>query len=114
MSLIDNAIKHFSDSADSQLHKVDVPEWDGAVWFKSVSSMNGMMYQKYFAAISQPGFESLVDILILRAREESGVKMFRPSDKKTLMSNVSPDVITTIVNNMSSIDNAEGEAVKKS
>ena len=114
MSLLDNAIKHFCESADTELHKVEVPEWEGSVWFKSVSSMNGTLYQKYYDAISQPGFESLVDILILRARTEQGLKMFKPSDKKTLMAQVAPDVITTIINNMSAVDNAEGEAVKKS
>ena len=113
MSLLDNAIKHFSESADAELHKIDVPEWDGSVWFKSVSSMNGLAYQKYYSAISQPGFESLVDILILRARTEEGLKMFRPSDKKTLMGQVAPDIITTIINNMSAVDNVEGEGVKK-
>jgi hypothetical protein len=113
-SILDNAIKHFSESADHELHKVDVPEWDGAVWFKAVSSMNGSMYQKYFKAVGTSDFESLVDVLILRARKEDGLKMFLPSDKKALMGRVSPDVITSIVNGMASIDNQEAESVKKS
>ena len=114
MSLLDNAISHFGESADTELHKIDVPEWEGSVWFKCVSSMNGIQYQKYFKAAQQSDFESLVDVLILRARKEDGLKMFTTADKKTLMHSVSPDVITSVVNNMSSIDNAESDAVKKS
>lgn len=113
MSLLDNAIKHFSESADHELHKVEVPEWDGAVYFKAVSSMNGTQYQRYFKAISQSDFESLVDVLILRARTESGTKMFTGADKKKLMGAVSPEVVTGIINKMAVIDNEEQEEVKK-
>ncbi|GAG12431.1 unnamed protein product [marine sediment metagenome] len=114
MSLLDNAIKHFSESADTELHKIDIPEWDGAIWFKSVAGMNGAMYQRYFKAIQNTDFESLVDVVILRSREEAGVKMFKPNDKKALMAQVSPDVITSIINKMSAVDAEVQEEVKKS
>lgn len=114
MSLLDNAVKHFSDSQSDELLKVDVEEWGGSIYFKPLSSMNGMAYQKYYEAIRKEGFESLVDVLVLRARDEQGMKMFRPSDRKKLMGQVAPDVITKTVNAMSELDNIEAEAVKKS
>jgi hypothetical protein len=114
MSLLDNAIKHFSESADHELHKVDVPEWDGAVWFKVVASMNGIAYQQYFKAATDASYESLVDVLILRARKEDGLKMFTRADKKKIMGAVSPEVVTRVVNEMSTADNQDTEEVKKS
>lgn len=113
MSLLDNAIRHFAESVDNELFKVDVPEWDGAVWFKAVSSMNGVAYQQYYKAVSDPGFDSLVEVLILRSRKEDGTRMFTRADRTKLMNNVSPDVVTRIVNEMSAIDNTQAEAVKK-
>ena len=114
MTLLDNAISHFGESADTTLHKIDVSEWDGEIWFKVVSSMNGVQYQKFLQAAQKADFEALVDILILRARQQDGLKLFTTADKKKLMGQVSPDVVTSIVNSMSSVDNAEAEAVKKS
>ena len=114
MSLLDNAIKHFSESADHELHKVDVPEWDGAVWFKTVSGMTGMEYQRYFKAVSTSDYEAMVDSLILRARREDGIKMFTQGDKKKLMGGVDHDVITDIFTRMSAVDNADSVEVKKS
>ena len=114
MSLLDNAIEHFGNSVDAELRKVDVPEWNGSVWFKVVSSMNGTQYQQYFKAAQKADFDSLVDILILRAKCEDGTKMFTQADRKTLMYKVAPDVITSIVNAMTAIDTTESEGVKKS
>ena len=114
MSLLDNAIEHFGHSADAELRTVDVPEWNGAVWFKVVSSMNGTQYQQYFKAAQKADFESLVDVLILRARCEDGKKMFTQADRKSLMFKVAPDVITSIINAMTAIDSTESEGVKKS
>jgi hypothetical protein len=114
MSLLDNAVKHFSDNQTGELLTIEIDEWEGSIYFKPISAMNGLAYQKYFEAIQRSGFESLVDVLILRARTESGAKMFKPSDKKQLMSVVAPDVITKTVNAMSEMDNVEAEATKKS
>ena len=112
-SILDNAVKHFTESAGDALYEIEVSEWESSVWFKPVSSMNGMQYQKYFAAAVKQDYESLVDVLILRARSESGTKMFTPADRKALMGKVSPEVVTSIVNRMSAVDNAESDEVKK-
>jgi hypothetical protein len=113
-SILDNAMRHFSESADTELHELAVTEWGESVWFKSVSSMNGLQYQKFVAAAQKSDFEGLVDIFLLRARKEDGTRMFNTGDKKALMNSVSPDMITGIVNRMSAIDNQDAEAVKKS
>jgi hypothetical protein len=113
MSLLDNAIKHFSESADHELHKIEVQEWEGAIWFKSIQGMTGGEYQRYSSAVKKQDYDSMVDALILRARKEDGLKMFTPGDKKKLMGPVDPDVIISIFTKMTAIDNEEAEEVKK-
>jgi hypothetical protein len=112
MSLLDNAVAHFS-GVDATLHKVHVDEWDGDVWFKASASMSGVQYNKFQKYIQQADYEALVEILILRARNEDGTKMFTGADRKTLMYRVSPDVVNTVVTNMFAVDTQENDAVKK-
>jgi hypothetical protein len=114
MSILDNAMKHFSESADHELHKIDVPEWEDVIWFKAIQGMTGAEYQRYSSTVRTQDYSSMVDALILRARKEDGLKMFTPNDKKKLMGPVDPDVIISIFTKMTSIDNEVAEEVKKS
>lgn len=113
MSILENAVKHFGESADQTMHSIDVPEWDETIYFKSVSAMNGLQYDKYIKSAQEQNFSALVDVLILRARDKDGLKMFKGPDKKLLMGQVSPDVITRIVTQMTSVDNTDEAEEKK-
>ena len=91
--------------------KITHPEL-GDIYFKPQKAMNASEYNVFLKAAQDLTFESMVDILVLRARKEDGLKMFKPADKNTLMSVVSADDIQTLVNMMFEAD-GEGEVDAK-
>ena len=111
--VLEKAQAHRTEAGDHSLHKIDVDEWGSSIWFKAVSSMDGNQYQQYFQTAQRQDYEGLVDLLLLRARKEDGLKMFGLADKAEMMATAMPSVVTTIVRQMSAVDNARAESEKK-
>lgn len=68
---------------------------------------------KYLPLMHQNKIEGYVELIIYRALNEDGTKMFKPKDKNDLMVNVDPGVLTDIGNIILGVDDASQETAEK-
>lgn len=107
MSVIANAKTHFKTKLTDKLESIEVPEWETTVYFKGSATLK---QTEEVVALHRENkvAEALAAVLISRALNEDGTKMFTIADKFDLMNSVDPEVITTVA---SHILNSEPEAV---
>lgn len=105
MSVLDNARNHYKAQLAGGLNKLEVPEWDTTVYFKSAVTFQ--QQQKIFEYTQKGNLvEAMVETLMQRALTEDGKKMFNFADRVTLMNEVDPSIIIRIV---SEINNTKPE-----
>ena len=95
MSILDNVKAHF-DKLETRL--IEVPEWDTVIYCTPFTMAEKKSLRKFAKG---DDFEFMVRTLILKALDKDGNKMFDLSDKVAFMNNVSPDVITRVVSEIS-------------
>ncbi len=95
MGVIDNAKAHF-DKLDTKV--IEVAEWDEVIYSTPFTMGEKKTLWKFAKG---DDFEFMVRTLILKSLDKDGNKMFDLSDKVALMNNVSPDVITRVVSEIS-------------
>lgn len=110
MAIIDNAIKHF-ESLDIQT--IEVPEWgDGdeplMVFAKPITLSETSRLLKM---AQNDDVEMLAYVLIYKALDHEGNKIFSLSDKKALMEKVDRDVLIRVATAI--MGNVNQEAIKK-
>ena len=107
--VLDNAKSHFSKIANKGMESLEVPEWETTVYWK-VGGLNFASQSKILEQ-QQAGktAEALVDMLIMRALDEDGKRMFKQGEKVILMNNVDPNVILKIVTAMGQSDAVDDE-----
>lgn len=95
MSVIANAKGHFKTKLTDKLEWVDVPEWETKVYFKGSATLK---QTEEVVALHRENkvAEALAQVLVSRALNEDGSKMFTIADKYDLMNNVDPEVVTRI------------------
>jgi Asp-tRNA(Asn)/Glu-tRNA(Gln) amidotransferase B subunit len=93
MSVIANAKGHFKTKLTDKLEWVECPEWDTKIYFKGSATLK---QTEEIVALHRENkvAEALAQVLISRALNEDGSKMFTMADKNDLMNNVDPDVVT--------------------
>jgi hypothetical protein len=112
MSVLQKATQHFRTKLDGSLEKVEVPEWETAVYFYPTTPLKD---EASILKLQQEGkmVEALVQSLIVKARNADGSKMFAPADKVTLMNEVDPKVIIRIASKINGVDTEDIEEVEK-
>ena len=112
--ILEKATAHFRNQISGEMRKIDVPEWEAKVFFKSAVSLKE---EGKILELSQQGktVEALVESLIVRARNEDGTKMFNFADKAALLNEVDPKVLIRVVSEMNSVsaEELEVESVAK-
>ena len=95
MSVIANAKTHFKTKLTDKLECMDVPEWECKVYYKGSATLK---QTEEVVALHRENkvAEALAVVLISRALNEDGSKMFTIADKFDMMNNVDPEVITNI------------------
>lgn len=108
MSVIANAKGHFKTKLTDKMESIEVPEWDTTVYYRSSATLK---QTEEVVALHRENkvAEALAQVLISRALNEDGKKMFTVADKNDLMNNVDPDVVTRIATH---ILNSEPEAAE--
>ena len=106
MSVIANAKGHFKTKLTDKLECLDIPEWETKIYFKGSATLK---QTEEVVALHRENkvAEALATVLISRALNEDGTKMFTIADKFDLMNSVDPEVITTVA---SHILNSEPDA----
>lgn len=107
--VLDNAKAHFSKIANKGMDSIEVPEWDTTIYWK-IGGLNFASQSKILEQ-QQAGktAEALVDMLIMRALNEEGKKLFKPAEKTIIMNSVDPNVILKIVTAMGQSDAVDDE-----
>lgn len=95
MSVIANAKGHFKTKMTDKLEWVDCPEWETKIYFKGSATLK---QTEEIVALHRENkvAEALAQVLISRALNEDGSKMFTVADKFDLMNSVDPEVVTRI------------------
>jgi hypothetical protein len=111
MSAIDNAKKHF-DALETRI--IEVPEW-------GEDSDNPLMIycrpitlsetSKFMKMAQDDDVQLLAYVLIYKALDEAGEKLFTIADKKILLESVDRDVLIRVSSEM--MNNVSQEEVKK-
>jgi|TARA_R110000824_G_scaffold2146_2_gene10158 hypothetical protein len=100
MTVLSTAKEHFKEIANQGQAHLDVPEW-GTVVYWNVSGLNFAQQSKVIE-LQQKGksAEALVEMMIMRALDGEGKKMFKLVEKTEIMREVDPNVILKIVTAM--------------
>ncbi len=111
MSVIDNARKHF-DSIETRI--IEVPEWGDdednplKIYCKPITLSET---SKFMKLAKDDEVQLLVYVLIYKALDKEGEKLFTIADKKALLEKVDRDVLIRVSSEM--MNNISQEEVKK-
>ena len=95
MNIMENATKHFEDKVKNGLNEVDVPEWGCKVSFLPVMTVREM--EALYSHMEKGNqLDALVEMLILRARNEDGSMAFKKGDKFEIMNKMDPEVVIRV------------------
>ena len=112
MSIIDSAKSHFESLG---VQSIEVPEWKDENGNPSIIYWNPInLYEKniiFKKSENMSDVNVLADILVMKALDKDGNKIFKPEDKMALMYKVDSDVVAKISNAM--VQNITPEEVKK-
>ena len=100
--VLDKATAHFRNRISGDMKKINVPEWECDIYYKS---SNTLKEQAKLIELAQQGktVEALVETLITKARNIDGTKMFTMPDKMVFMNEVDPKVLIRIVSDMNEV-----------
>ena len=95
MNVLANAKTHFKTKLTDKLEWVECPEWDCKIYFKGSATLK---QTEQIVALHRENkvAEALATVLITRALNEDGSKMFTQADMFDLLNSVDPSVVTRI------------------
>lgn len=105
MSVIDKLKQDFLPRAnclESVLVRMKGSEEEIQIFFRPVANVT--QSDKYIPLMQQNKTEGYVELVITRALNEDGSKMFLPKDKSSLMRDVDPDFIVDLGNKILGVD----------
>ena len=111
MSAIDNAKKHF-DSIETRI--IEVPEWGEdsdnplKIYCRPITLSET---SKFMKMAQDDDVQLLAYVLIYKALDEAGEKLFTIADKKTLLESVDRDILIRVSSEI--MNNVSQEEVKK-
>ncbi len=114
--ILERAKQHFAAKLSGEMGCVEVPEWSEdpnnplKIYWRPMSLADRNKIYKY---VQEGSLESMAEMLILRARDADGNRLFRPVHKTELMRHVDPDVISRICEAMSGEMEAVDDVEKK-
>lgn len=108
MSVLEKAKGHFAEVIrDNKRYKIHVAEWDADVYFKPLDALKADDMNTYLAAFEKRNMDGIIDIVILRALNSDGTKMFKRIERDALRREVSQTVLSDIVKKMSNEEEAD-------
>jgi hypothetical protein len=100
---IESATAHFKEKLAGKLYKYHSDEWDMDIHYRSSSSMR---VESKIMSLTQNGkaADALVESIILKALDQDGNRLFKETDRATLLNEADPKVlirVATKLNNAS-------------
>ena len=115
--ILNAAEQHFAGKLNAdEMHAIPVPEWGGTdaeplvLYFKPSTLKEQDELYKY---IQTGSLESLAELLIVRARDIDGNKLFKRAHKFTLMNKVDPAVLSRISIELAEAEGADLDSLSK-
>lgn len=100
MTVLNKAKEHFREIANQGTANIDVPEWGTKVYWK-IGGLNFAQQSKVIELQNQgKSADALVEMMIMRALDSEGKRMFKLAEKTELMREVDPNVILKVVTAM--------------
>ena len=87
--------------------KVDVPEWNTTIWFDPLT----LAERDEFANL--PGNEFTAEIIIKKATDENGKRLFTKADKAQLLDAAAPSVVARIASRILVADTIQVDKLGK-
>jgi hypothetical protein len=111
MSVMLNAQKHFKSKISGGLEKTEVPEWNTTVYFRPTATLKET---EAVVKLHQSGqiMESLATVLVLRALDEEGNRLFKQVDMFELMNSVDPEVVIRVATDIMNSEPSQDEIAK--
>ena len=108
MTILDIAIEHFESKS---IIEIEVPEWIDDETKKPVVLFSTPFTlaekKKIYKFAKEDDLEFVVRVVIMKAMNKQGDRVFDLSDKQKFMHRVSPDVVTRIAQAMSESETVE-------
>jgi hypothetical protein len=100
---IESATAHFKEKLAGKLYKYHSDEWDMDIHYRSSSSMR---VESKIMSLTQNGkaADALVESIILKALDQDGNRLFKETDRATLMNEADPQVIIKIATQLNNTD----------
>lgn len=92
MSIIDKVTKHFNESIDNNLKKYHVSEWDLDVYYYPTYSFKDEA-KVMQAQSAGKTVDALIETIIIKARDDSGKRLFKDADRSALMNEADPHIV---------------------
>ena len=104
MTVLNKAKAHFKEIANQGTAHIDIPEWGTTVYW-NISGLNFAQQSKVIE-LQQSGksAEALVEMMIMRAMDADGKRMFKLAEKTEIMREVDPNMILKVVTAMGDSD----------
>ena len=85
MTVLNKAKEHFKEIANQGTAHIDIPEW-GTVVYWNIGGLNFAQQSKVIE-LQQSGksAEALVEMMIMRAQDSEGKRMFKLAEKTEIM-----------------------------
>lgn len=110
--VLSKAKEHFKEVANKGQGSIEVPEWGTTVYWQ-IGGLNFAQQSKVIELQnSGKTAEALVEMLVMRAIDGEGQKMFKMVEKTEIMREVDPNVILKIVSAMGESDQDLDDPVK--
>lgn len=104
MSILEKAKDHFRQVlGEVEYNVIDVPEWECKIYVKPRSALNVKEMNGILEASTKRNIDGLIQVLIVRALDETGKNLFTGADKVELR-RASPSVIANICDQIAQLD----------
>tara|TARA_R110000868_G_scaffold29905_1_gene111294 strand:- start:484 stop:813 length:330 start_codon:yes stop_codon:yes gene_type:complete len=104
---IDRVRAHFDSISKSK--RIEVPEWEMTIFSSPVTlSEKNRLFKKG----SEGNLELLVDVLVMKACDETGKKMFDISDRPTFLNHADSTVIGRVAAEIMDSNSPKGDELK--
>ena len=110
MSVIEKAVSSYREKMSQGLQSIEVPEWGSTIYYGALTLSDQEKINKY---ASTGSIHTIVETLIVRARDEEGKKLFAATDRTQLNESVDLEVLQDIVKAMNKKSEGSIEEAKK-
>lgn len=100
-TVINNVTAHFKSKLAGQLLSMEVAEWNTTIYYRATSSLRA---ESYIMGYTQQGktAEALVETIIQKSLDSEGNKLFKETDRATLLNEADPKVLINVAATLNS------------